>query len=161
MQKKWVKHVAGTMAVALLLCVCMGELAVRLRSFDVQSGNTPVEMFEYVLASPVPTDVVDLQGGGDTWQGYNLWLRFRASENTIQQLLTHEYEPVECTQVLPYLELKHTEIRFQPPWQFESIKDPQCHWTTDIITNTWTHAGQHYLLIDMDMQEVYFRGIGA
>ncbi len=160
MQKKWVKQVAGVIAVTLGLGVCMVGLALRLLSFDVLSSNTPVEMFEYVIASPVPTDVVDLQGGGDTWQGYNLWLRFRASETAIQQLLAHEYEQVECEQILPYLELNHTGIEFQTPWQPESIEERQCYWTPDIITNPWTSAGQHYLLVDMNMQEIYFRGIG-
>ncbi len=161
MQKKWVKQVAVAIAVTLALGVCMVGLALRSLSFDVQSSNTPVEIFEYVIASPVPTDVVDLQGGGYTWQGYSLWLRFRASENTIQQLLAHEYEQVECEQILPYLELNHTGIEFQTPWQPESIEDRQCYWTPDIITNPWTHAGQHYLLVDIDRQEIYFRGIGA
>lgn len=47
----------------------------------------PEEAFEYLFHRPVPADVQDLAAAGESWiGGSNVWLRFRSSSKTIQEL---------------------------------------------------------------------------
>lgn len=145
----------------LLGCACLGIFAVRWLPLSVTSGNTPAEMFEYLLLRPLPADVTDLQGGGYTWQGYSIWLRFRADEATLRRLITEEYESVDCAQILPQLTIDASAVTFQPAWQPEQVANAQCYWTPQMLSNAWTYGGRHYLLIDWETLEVYFYGIGG
>src|SRR3954471_16209147 len=49
-------------------------------------GNTPKEIFEGVIREGIPTGVRELQGVGDMWQSYNVWLRFQAPDTFIDGL---------------------------------------------------------------------------
>ena len=51
------------------------------------SRRKPEEAFELLFHRPVPADVRDLAAAGECWiGGSNVWLRFRSSPKTIQEL---------------------------------------------------------------------------
>lgn len=125
------------------------------------SGNTADEMFRAVITKPIPPDVSDLQGVGDTWQGYQLFLRFHATDTFMGQVLTG-YESVACDTVLDRLALPTAQYdQFLPSWSPESVADPDCYETSGTVQNEWTHAGEHFLLVDTATGMVYFVGVGA
>ena len=145
-------------AVALLLCmpfflVACGE--------GPSSGNTAEEMFREVITRPIPSDVSDLQGVGDTWQGYQLFLRFHATDAFIPQLLTG-YDVVACDEVLERFTLPNEQYdQFIPGWSPTDVVQPECYQTTEPVQNEWTHAGEHVLMLDRQNGMIYFVGIGA
>lgn len=100
------------------------------------SANTPEEMFAAVLQKPIPTSVKQLQGVGDTWQGYQLFLRFQAADADIQSLLQSGYESVDCDAISSnFLLPDQSYDRFDPPWQPQTIPKKEC-WTTNAISNS-------------------------
>lgn len=125
------------------------------------SANTPEEMFAAVLQKPIPDSITQLQGVGDTWQGYQLFLRFQAAEDDIQSLLQSGYESVDCDAISSnFLLPDQSYDRFDPPWQPKASPKNEC-WTADSISNSWTGFGTHYLLIDRQNKQIYFTGTGA
>lgn len=124
------------------------------------SGNTPTEMLAAVLQEPVPANVTQLQGVGDTWQGYQLFLRFQATESDIESLLSSDYKSVDCDAIASNFRLPDPSYdRFDPPWQPQTIPANQC-WTATSVSNSWTGSGTHHLLIDQQTKWIYFTGIG-
>lgn len=123
------------------------------------SANTPEEMFAAVIADPIPPEVTALQGVGDTWQGYQLFLRFTAPE-AIRNALFASYEETPCEEVLPRLALPDPAYdQFAPSWTPQTVVDPACY-TAD-VSNTWTYGGTHIILVDAATNQVYFQGIGG
>lgn len=124
------------------------------------SANTPEEMFAAVLQKPIPDSVTQLQGVGDTWQGYQLFLRFQAADADIKSLLQSGYEVVDCDAIAPQFRLPDQSYdRFDPPWQPPAISTQEC-WTANEVSNSWTGSGTHYLIIDRQNKLIYFSGIG-
>ncbi len=123
------------------------------------SANTPREMFEAVLMSPVVGGVSDLQGAGDTWQGYSLYLRFTATRDCIDSLIATGYRDVYWSDIEDEFDLPLGYDRFDPPWAPGSIYDKDCY--IDEVENSWTHSGTHWLVVDREDGTVYFRGLGA
>lgn len=124
------------------------------------SGNTPEEMFEAVLQKPIPASVTQLQGVGDTWQGYQLFLRFRAAETEIESLIQTGYEAVDCAAIsLKFRLPDQTYHRFDPPWRPQNVATKECYAANE-VTNSWTGSGTHHLIIDRQQKLVYFTGIG-
>lgn len=75
-------------------------------------------MFAAVLQKPIPASVTQLQGVGDTWQGYQLFLRFQAADADIKSLLQLGYEVVDCDEIAYDFRLPDQSYdRFKPPWQ--------------------------------------------
>ena len=114
------------------------------------SGNSPQEMFEHLIASPVPAEVTQLQGVGDTWQGYSLWLRFNAPDAFIRTLTENGYAAVPCNKEMFVLSPGYD--LFDPPWN-PSVT--QCY--EGQIFNDWGN-GFHTLGIDSQTDTVYFYG---
>jgi len=124
------------------------------------SANTPEEMFAAVLQKPIPASVPQLQGVGDTWQGYQLFLRFQAADADIQSLLQSGYESVDCDAISSDFRLPDPSYeRFDPPWQPQTISTQEC-WTANPVSNSWTSSGTHYLIIDRQNKLIHFAGIG-
>lgn len=125
------------------------------------SANTPEEMFAAVLQKPIPASITQLQGVGDTWQGYQLFLRFQAAESDIQSLLQSGYKSVDCDAITSNFRLPDPSYdRFDPPWQPQVSSKNEC-WTANPVSNSWTGFGTHYLLIDRQNNQIYFTGTGA
>lgn len=128
---------------------------------DIVSSNTPQEMFSYVIESPVPDSVSDLQGAGDTWQGYVLYLRFQASAADNDRIIASGYEPINWSDAPSQLTSlpEEYEDKFSPPW-FPTSDDMQKVYAANGISNDWTSSGEHYLVIDRSNKTVYFYGLG-
>jgi hypothetical protein len=123
------------------------------------SANTPEEMFAAVIADPIPTEVTALQGVGDTWQGYQLFLRFTAPE-AIRNALFASYEETPCEDLLLRLALPDPAYdQFTPSWTPQTVIDPACY--TAEVSNAWTYGGSHIILVDAATNQVYFQGIGG
>jgi len=123
------------------------------------SANTPQEMFQYVILNPIPASVANLQGVGDTWQGYSLYLRFNASEADIDALIAQGYKPTTWQSISDWFALPPGYDRFKPAWNPGAIPTKECYEME--VQNPWTHEGTHYLVIDRSSGTVYFYGIGA
>lgn len=124
------------------------------------STNTPQEMFEALFDQPLPDNVQDLQGVGDTEQGYTIFMRFQTGLTFLAPFLKEGYEKIDCDDVLPHLKLPAGYDRFTPSWEPESIDLPICYQSVDPVSNSWTQNGQHYFLIDARTALVYFYGTG-
>ena len=124
------------------------------------SANTPQEMFRYTIKNPIPASVTNLQGVGDTWQGYNLYLRFNSSKTDIDAIIAQGFKPTTWQSISYHFALPDGYDRFTPDWTPESISMKECYELDDIQGN-WTHSGTHYLVIDRSTGTVYFYGIGA
>ena len=59
------------------------------RCIGPNSTNTPDEMFSYILMSgdPIPSGIKNIQGAADTWQGYNVWIKFEADAAFIKSFI--------------------------------------------------------------------------
>jgi hypothetical protein len=126
--------------------------------------NSPQEMFEGVIASPVPEDVSSVQGVGDLADTYYVWLRFRATNRFIDALIESGYHPAEWPEVETKVRLPNSHPgyqRFNPPWAPELVAkkecyegEPACLWSPDAPPT-------HYLVIDRSIGTVYFFGSGG
>ncbi len=146
----------------LLVCLaCSGAISVGgCDRGGPSSANTPQQMFAYVIQSPIPPGVTDLQGVGDTWQGYSLYLRFHATDATIDALIAKGYQPATWDRISWRFKLPSKEYdRFKPSWDPQSIVTKECYEAD--VSNTWTGSGSHYLVIDRSNGVVYFYGVGA
>ncbi len=128
----------------------------------IEPGHpTADEAFRSLLVDPVPASIKDLQGSGDTWQGYSIYLRFKATDELIKTLVTQGYHPAKWDEMKSRFELP-SEFKsiFKPDWAPESISTKECY-EMDNVKNGWTHQGTHYLVLDRASGTVYFYGIGA
>lgn len=123
--------------------------------------NSPEEVFRYIIAKPIPAGVSNIQGCGDSWQGYQFFLRFNATNEFIDQLLAQGYQNVEWEQIKHRFDLpSKTYDVFDPKWNPDSVQDKECFKKTG-VTNKWTGLGEHCLLIDRENGIVYFFGLGS
>lgn len=139
----------------LLLCGCLGCSDCTGRG---SSANTAKEMFEAIVDSPMPADVTELDGGGDTWQGYRIFLVFRASDAFIDRLLSKGYEPVSCSRIQKRLVLPDDLSSLAPKWSATTVKDAKCY--EGESRNKWG-TGLHSIVVDVQTGTVYLMGIAA
>ena len=62
--------------------VCLSLMACRSSS-GLSSANTPQQMFQYVVLTPIPARVTNLCGMGDILQGYSLYRRVGAPAHIV------------------------------------------------------------------------------
>lgn len=124
------------------------------------STKTPQEMFEILIAQPLPDNISDLQGVGDTEQGYSIFLRFQTGMPFIVSHLREGYKEVDCKEVLSHLELPKGYDRFTPSWDPGAIEPAICYRSVNSVTNSWTQQGHHYFLVDARTLTIYFHGVG-
>ena len=117
-------------------------------------------MFQHVIQKPIPASVANLQGVGDTWQGYSLYLRFNASKADIDAVIAQGFKPATWQSISFRFNLPSGYDRFTPAWGPGSIPTKECYELSN-LKNGWTHSGTHYLVIDRSTGTVYFYGIGA
>ena len=90
-------------------------------SFRSQLHGTAVpveEIFESLIASPIPAAVSQLQGArSDAMQGHLAFMRFQAPSLLSAGLTSPPYEPVDCAEFLPWFDLPDfMESPFSPEW---------------------------------------------
>ena len=147
------------MRILAMSLVCLSLIGCRSSS-GPSSANTPQEMFQYVVVNPIPASVTKLQGVGDTWQGYSLYLRFDASKADIDALIAQGFKLTTWQSISYRFTLPPNYDRFNPPWDPGTIPSKECYEMQN-VKNGWTHQGTHYLVIDRSSGTVYFYGIGA
>lgn len=126
-----------------------------------ESANTPQEMFEYVIAKPIPSSIKGLEGGGYTWQGYSIFLRFTADASFIEMLLNKKYSRKNWDQVKSRFDLpSELKRRFSSPWNPAALNNKQC-FEKEYVSNDWTGGGTHYFVVDENTYTVYFYGMGT
>ncbi len=76
------------------------------------------EIFESLIASPIPAAVTQLQGArSDSMQGYLALMRFQAPSPSSAGLTSPPYEPLDCAQILPGFVLPDfLDSPFSPEW---------------------------------------------
>lgn len=146
----------------LAISISIGLFILRSAVFTESptSENTPQEMFEYVIRKPIPTSVKHLEGVGYTWQGYAIYLRFKASKADIDSLIAAGYKPTQCSAIADRFVLPKEYNRFKPAWNPNLSSNQPCY-EANSVKNSWTHDGAHYLVIDPKSGTVYFYGVGA
>jgi hypothetical protein len=126
--------------------------------------NSPEEMFEGVIVSPIPEDVSRVEGVGDMADTYYVWLRFRATDRFIDALITSGYNRAEWPEVELRVRLPNVYPgyhKFNPPWAPEAIAKKECY--EGHPECPWSPEAQptHYLVIDRSTGTVYFFGAGG
>ena len=145
-----------------LLILLIAAFIVSCGDIDIDTTTTPPEtFFKHTIGEELLGHVEEIQGGGHSWQGYVFHIRFKTNIPVEQVLQDAGYEEVEWSILESHFELQEEFYsRFDPPWDPESIINKKCYSKSD-VTNTWTHGGTHYYLIDQDSGIVHFYGIGA
>ena len=117
-------------------------------------------IFRYTVAEPLSITAAEIQGGGDTWQGYSVWLRFRPSKPLIEVLKKNDYTETPLDDVVWRFNLDpQFQGRFSPPWDAAAVKHARCF--TRQSKSQWSTSGKDYFLVDEDTGIVYFYGIGS
>lgn len=117
-------------------------------------------MFEALIQSPVPAEVTNLEGVGDTWQGHSVYLRFQVRPVYLEAYTANRFETVPCERILPYLALPHPNYDvFDPPWEPEGIENGICYRSRGFVGETW--LGEQFILWDAVTNTVYFYGVGG
>ena len=139
---------------AVLIASC-GEI-------EIDTSVTPPDtIFEHTVGEELSGVVENIEGGGNCWQGYVSYLRFKTDLPVEKILRDVGYSEVEWSAGESRFRLPKEFIpRFNPPWDPDSLSHKKCY-SKSGITNSWTHGGTHYYVIDPDSGIVYFYGIGA
>ncbi len=127
----------------------------------IEPGHpAPADMFAHLVDESGPANVTNLQGCGETWQGYQTWLRFEAEDEYIGRLIAERFKPAEWSAISYHFELPADYgHEFEPSWDPGAIPKKECYQAR--VTNDWTHSGEHYILIERASGEVHFVGMGA
>lgn len=124
---------------------------------DMELDNS--ELFKQ-LVSETNQKPRDIQGGGFTWQGYNVWLRFPINETNFLS----EYEIVDCKSYDFKVHIRGTDwnkvrrknsnfVDFDPPWKPFEDGDYKCY---EFINDKDSAAG-NFVVLNEANKYVYFR----
>ena len=109
-----------SLAVSVLILIVGFYLLVILTMRSQMRGTVvPVdEVFESLIAYPIPTAVTQLQGAKSvSIQGYFAFMRFQAPSPASAGLTSPPYEPVDCAEILPGFVLPDIlKSPFSPEW---------------------------------------------
>ena len=145
----------------ILIVLCVVSVVPGCHDPVVEPGHPdPSAMFEHLIQKPIPAGVTDLQGYGETWQGYTAYLRFKAPKSVTDSLVSG-YRPTSWSEVSAHLFFPTGpgSYGFSPTWDPASISVKECYEAH--VTNDWTHDGTSYFIIDRSTGTVYFYGQGA
>ncbi len=145
----------------LSICAAICLLPGCGRDEGIDDTVTPVStMFQYLVADPLSITASDIQGGGHTWQGYSIYLRFRPSKPLPEILLKKGYTQTTFKDVAYRFELEpRFNGKFSPAWRPSDIKNPRCF--VGSAKNKWTTSGEDYFIVDEGSGVVYFYGNGV
>jgi len=152
--------ILSSLTLAIMMNIFSIAITLAVVTETPSSKNTPQEMFRYTIQDPISSSIKNIEGVGDTWQGYSIYLRFQASKPDVDSILGSAYKPVNCSTISSRFELPKGYDRFKPPWNPKITNSTQCY-EANGIQNSWTGSGSHYLMFDRKRGIIYFRGIGA
>lgn len=121
--------------------------------FSTQIEGTAIptqEVFETLIANPVPDEVTELQGrASNSMQGYLAYLRFRAPSLEAAGLTSPPYQVVDCSYVKPRMQPPERLLAgFSPDWEPPSSATSVCVEATDLRNNWAAEASNHALFAD-------------
>jgi hypothetical protein len=100
----------------------------------------------------MPKDVHDLQGDGTIWQDYRVFLRFRTSSETIDQLIKTGYSLSDSNTNESQFKLPEDyKGSFRPAWSPQFDDQSECYVKETASTS-------HCLLVNRRSGEVHFVG---
>lgn len=148
--------------ISLILAGCNSPTLFKaFFSHGPSSANTSEEMFTALIGHLTSMEVKDLQGTGDTWQGYDIWLRFTSTDsNFINRLIQEGYQEIPCDSANFSLPNRNYDIFKNPTWGDLKTDEGKCFFKNK-IKNAWTHFGSHYFYMSPQNNLVYFHGTGA
>jgi hypothetical protein len=148
------------MRIALITIVAV--LIASCGKTEIDTSVTPPDtIFAHTVGEELVGDVENIEGGGNCWQGYVAYLRFKTDLPVEKLLQDAGYAEVEWSVAESSFQLpKEFLTRFSPPWDPSSLTQKRC-FSKSNVTNSWTHGGTHYYIIDKDSGIVHFYGIGA
>lgn len=110
------------------------------------TATSPDDAFRALIADPIPSVVSDLQGGGTTWQGYSIALRFRAPSLEAAGFKQPPYKSKDCAEIHSSIAVSSFEPSpFDPAWEIPTSGTPVCLVWHE-LSNTWTTLGNHSVL---------------
>ncbi|PXA02797.1 hypothetical protein DDZ13_15285, partial [Coraliomargarita sinensis] len=132
-------------------------------------GATEVHSMLSLVADGREFEYTELQGGGVTWQGHRIYLRFRIEPELVEELFS-SYEKKKWAKIKPdFIDIESdiemikerstTFIDFVPKWNPLSINHKVCYKIEG--KNNWTHEGYNCAVVDKDTGIVYFFAWGA
>lgn len=131
------------------------------RQFGEYAG-TPQEAY-VALFEPDEVDdrVEQLQGGGTAWQGYKLYLRFRAPQSVVDGLVDDYEVDANCRRFRGRLTGSRDPSEFVSNWEPGELSESGTCWLQREVKNGWTEHGNHHLHWNPDTRWVHFVGLGA
>jgi hypothetical protein len=140
-------------AIVFLSVLVFGSLAVSMLLFvrgmatrRDPTSTSPHEAYRALIADPIPAAVTDLQGGGTTWQGYSISLRFRVRSLESAGFTQPPYVQADCAQVYSDLMANRLDPSpFIPEWKIPEVGKPLCLVWNE-LSNDWTRFGNHSVL---------------
>ncbi len=114
------------------------------------AGNSPQEMFENLVERPVPSEVTNVQGVGDSVQDHSIWLRFNAPESYVKKLVESGYNSVECGPHLDAFTLPEGYDIFTPAWD---ALPHECY--QGFTAGDWGYS-YNMLGFDAENEQIYF-----
>ncbi len=133
----------------LILGTCSVWVVVAVRETSARrdpTSTSPEEAYRALIANPIPAAVTDLQGGGTTWQGYSILLRFRAPSLESAGVTQPPYVQADCAWFRSDLKVNSLgPWPFAPEWKIPEGGNPVClQWNE--LSNDWTTLGNHDVL---------------
>ena len=147
-------------AAAVVAVAILGFYAFVLASFHAQLSGTalePTEIFETLIARPIPVAVSDLQAVASSgMQGYQAFARFRVASLGTVGLDRDPYEAADCDRIRLYLNLP-ARIRspFSPEWELP--ESGECLKASG-LENAWAAEAMNHVLFQQGW--VYFTSSG-
>ena len=123
------------------------------------SENTAAEMFAAVMQVKEKPSM-KLQGIGDTWQGYNLYLRFKTNQEVQISILTQGYKETTCNKHDFIMPNRHYDIFKNPSWGDLKLENGACFMLNG-AKNNWTHFGTHHLHVNPKTGIIHVHAIGS
>lgn len=142
------KRFAQNLSVLIIVAI-VAVVWVFVRGMDSRRDPTttsPEDAFRALVANPIPPVVSDLQGGGTTWQGYSIALRFRVPSLQAAGFTQPPYKSVDCTEIHSGIAVNYFEPSpFDPAWNIPTSGTPVCLVWHE-LSNAWTTLGDHSVL---------------
>ena len=153
------KSTISSLVVLAVIVVAIGYIWWSFEKRRLGSALDGREVYEALIISPVPNSVHDIQAAGTSWQGYSVYMRFRAPSLAAAGITEPPYVTTECDQISARLVLPdHLRSSFTPAWLVDGSDHNICS-RADEVENVWTTLGGHYLMRIGDW--VYFYGSGS
>ena len=137
--------------------------------------------FTHLISVEQKENITELRGGALTYQGYNAYLKFTASQKFLDYLDRSGKPRVNLDKLKERLKEENRSLQdflaarfslsgsarerittLQKEWQPEKVSDPIFFEIPfDELKNEWTHGGEEMILIDQSTWTTYYKSSGA